>query len=364
MPLCASRPSSGHSSTRWRPICATGRFRPRHGAGRLKAAPSSRRSRSRTPRSDGRAIGRSRRRRSIPGSARSCAPSARRARSIGARRKARLNSSRPVSAGTIRPACIMADRGWALDDRPTGLFDHLREPDATLMLFGEHAAGHDAAFLRNSTAAWAGTPALSWDDAANGIWNSSATTTKPIPSAHHDDYFAWRTRFWNAGASYKFDEFTVLSQALTGDTVSRRRRDSPAPPISIPPICCWAGSAMTGASPVRGDLFRTKTRNTFGAIAGAQRKRRCVDRRRELAAARLGAADRRGSVGRQQARRAHGGRTWPAAKRRPDTTLAASLFRLKTADSHARQTLVRGQASSLPRLSDWQRSGLRVSRQI
>jgi len=31
---------------------------------------------------------------------------------------------------------MMADRGWTLDDRPTGLIDHLRLPDATLILFG------------------------------------------------------------------------------------------------------------------------------------------------------------------------------------------------------------------------------------
>ena len=31
---------------------------------------------------------------------------------------------------------LMADRGWALDDRPTGLFERVRIPDATVKLFG------------------------------------------------------------------------------------------------------------------------------------------------------------------------------------------------------------------------------------
>src|SRR6201996_574644 len=30
---------------------------------------------------------------------------------------------------------LMADRGWAMDDRPTGLFERVREPDATMRLF-------------------------------------------------------------------------------------------------------------------------------------------------------------------------------------------------------------------------------------
>src|SRR6202012_3136616 len=32
---------------------------------------------------------------------------------------------------------LMADRGWAMDDRPTGLFERVRLPDATLKLFHE-----------------------------------------------------------------------------------------------------------------------------------------------------------------------------------------------------------------------------------
>ena len=36
------------------------------------------------------------------------------------------------------PAGVMiADRGWALDDRPTGLLEHSREPDAIAISFGE-----------------------------------------------------------------------------------------------------------------------------------------------------------------------------------------------------------------------------------
>ncbi|HEY1962894.1 MAG TPA: hypothetical protein VGG69_10785 [Rhizomicrobium sp.] len=159
---------------------------------------------------------------------------------------------------------IMADRGWALSDRSTGLIDHLREPDATLLLFGGEPPESTPIFKEfDSRAGWyAG---ISWDDASQWHVELERYDNEADPSAHHQDYFAWRTRFWNAGFSYHFDEFTVLSQALTGDT-----EIAPAPGFasttdfdSAYVLLGWERGDWRVAA--RGDWFRTETRNTFGA---------------------------------------------------------------------------------------------------
>jgi hypothetical protein len=159
---------------------------------------------------------------------------------------------------------IMVDRGWAMDDRPTGLFGYLREPDATSILFGSQPPESTAIFKEydDRTGWYAG---LSWDDASQWHLELERYDNEADPGAHHDDYFAWRTRFWNAGASYKFGEFTLLSQALTGDTVI-----APGPGFtsttdfsSAYALLGWERDEWRVA--LRGDLFRTRTHTTFGS---------------------------------------------------------------------------------------------------
>jgi hypothetical protein len=158
---------------------------------------------------------------------------------------------------------MMADRGWAMDDRPTGLLDHLREPDATLVLFGATPPDDTPIFKEfDSRVGWyAG---VSWDDASRWHVELERYDNQADPSAHHEDYFAWRTRFWNAGASFKYDELTVLSQALTGDT-----EIAPAPGFTSTTdfdsaylLLGWERDDWRVA--LRGDWFRTRTNTTFG----------------------------------------------------------------------------------------------------
>jgi hypothetical protein len=160
---------------------------------------------------------------------------------------------------------MMADRGWAMGDRPTGLLDHLREPDTTLLLFGDEPPDDTPIFKEfDSRAGWyAG---VSWDDASRWHVELERYDNEADPSAHHEDYFAWRTRFWNAGLSFKYDELTVLSQALTGDT-----EIAPAPGFTSTTdfdsaylLLGWERDDWRVA--LRGDWFRTKTHTTFGSL--------------------------------------------------------------------------------------------------
>jgi hypothetical protein len=160
---------------------------------------------------------------------------------------------------------MMADRGWALDDRPTGLIDHLRLPNATLRFFGQQPPDSSPIFQEyDGSAGWyAG---LSWDDASRWHLEIERYDNEADPAAHNDDgYFAWRTHFWNAGASWKLDEITLLSQALTGDTTIAPFSGftSTTDFQSAYLLAGWERDDWRLA--FRGDWFRTDTHTTFGA---------------------------------------------------------------------------------------------------
>ncbi|HEY4114078.1 MAG TPA: hypothetical protein VGM17_08460 [Rhizomicrobium sp.] len=158
---------------------------------------------------------------------------------------------------------LMADRGWALDDRPTSLFDHLREPNATLLLFGDKPPDSTPIFAEyDNRAGWyAG---ISWDDARAWHIEVERYDNEADPAAHHEDYFGWRTRFWGGGASWKYDRLTVLSQALTGNTTI-----APFPGFTSTTdfdsaylLAGWEQDEWRVA--LRGDWFHTQTQTTFG----------------------------------------------------------------------------------------------------
>lgn len=151
---------------------------------------------------------------------------------------------------------IMADRGWSLDDRPTALFDELREPDATLVLLGKTPPDTTPIFTEiDGRVGWYG--GASWSDADDWRVQLFRYDNEANASAHVEDYFAWHTDFWDIGASKEYGEFTALGQALTGTTVI-----SPAPGFSSATnfssafvLLGWERGDWRLAA--RGDLFRT-----------------------------------------------------------------------------------------------------------
>jgi hypothetical protein len=158
---------------------------------------------------------------------------------------------------------LMADRGWTMDDRPTGLFEELRQPNATLTLFGETPPDTTPIFKEfDNRAGWyAGAV---WDDASQWRVEVFRYDNEGNPSAHQEDYFAWHTRFWDAGFSDQFGEFTLLSQALTGSTVI-----APSPGLtsttdynSAYALLGWERGEWRIAG--RAEIFHTRTYNTFG----------------------------------------------------------------------------------------------------
>jgi hypothetical protein len=125
------------------------------------------------------------------------------------------------------PAGVMlADRGWAMDDRPTGFFDKLRDPDETVTLLGGTPPEDTPIFKEiDSQPGWyAG---ASWEDTDQWHAEIFRYDNEQNPAARSDGTFAWYTSFWDAGLSKKFGDFTALAQGVTGQTTI-----APAPGFS------------------------------------------------------------------------------------------------------------------------------------
>jgi len=145
-------------------------------------------------------------------------------RSIGAEAHVERATSVGIFSITAALICcndpagvLIADRGWTLDDRPTGLFEEVRMPDATLELFHAPFPDRTPLFLEiDSHVGWyAG---ASWSKAGIGKAVLYRYDNEADPAAHLDDYFAWRTRFWSAGWESHLGSLSILAQGLTGDT--------------------------------------------------------------------------------------------------------------------------------------------------
>src|SRR6185437_10467239 len=75
---------------------------------------------------------------------------------------------------------LIADRGWAMDDRPFGLFERERVPDQTLRIFMRPCRAAPACSTR-LTASWAGTLAPPGNCPASSSFPLPATTIRASP---------------------------------------------------------------------------------------------------------------------------------------------------------------------------------------
>jgi hypothetical protein len=156
------------------------------------------------------------------------------------------------------PAGVMvADRGWTFDDRPTGLFDKLRLPDAfarsqrapiplTTPLFKE---------IDNRPGWYAG---ASWTENDIGRLSYLHYDNAADPTARSSGTIAWHTYFDSLGLDTAWQDFTILAQAMAGETVIK-----PSPTFSST-TRFQAAYLLIGRyfgawnAALRGDLFGTQ----------------------------------------------------------------------------------------------------------
>jgi hypothetical protein len=112
---------------------------------------------------------------------------------------------------------LMADRGWAMDDRPTGLFERLREPDATMRLFHAPTGQRTGEFdeIDGNVGWYAG---LGWQLADIGKLTVLRYDNDANPAAHTARDTAWETKFWSFGARTQMGPLVLIAQQLTGYT--------------------------------------------------------------------------------------------------------------------------------------------------
>jgi hypothetical protein len=111
---------------------------------------------------------------------------------------------------------LIADRGWALGDRPTGLFDRPRLPDAFAMSLGWPVPSYTAMFkeIDDEPGWYAG---VSWRRDQIGRLALLFYDNRADPTAIRGQV-AWRTEFWSLGAETQLGEVVLIAQGLAGET--------------------------------------------------------------------------------------------------------------------------------------------------
>lgn len=112
---------------------------------------------------------------------------------------------------------LLADRGWAMDDRPTGLFERVREPDSSLRIFHAPVPGRTGEFDEiDGEAGWYGD--LGWQMKNIGKLTVLRYDNRTDPASFTARDTGWETKFWAFGARTKIDRVLLIAQQLTGYT--------------------------------------------------------------------------------------------------------------------------------------------------
>jgi len=156
---------------------------------------------------------------------------------------------------------LMAMRGWAMDDRPSGVFGDLREPDATLRLFHEDFPSRTPMFdeIDGRPGWYAG---LTWQMAGIGKITALRYDNEGDPNKVSGEYGAWDTRFWSYGARTGWDDLVLIAQGLQGQTVIGTRFGLSYTFFQSAFLLASYDLAGVGAedwrASLRGDVFQTR----------------------------------------------------------------------------------------------------------
>jgi hypothetical protein len=134
------------------------------------------------------------------------------------RTEARRISAYAALYGWNDPAGVLvADRGWAMHDRFTGLIDKPREPDVIASAIGAPVPLRTWEFLEiDDKPGWYAGAA--WDENSLGHLDVLFYNNETDPTRTRKNAVGWRTRFWNVGLRTEIGNVTLLAQGMTGET--------------------------------------------------------------------------------------------------------------------------------------------------
>jgi hypothetical protein len=112
---------------------------------------------------------------------------------------------------------LIADRGWAMDDRPSGLFSDVRLPDATVKLF--HMRENRTPLFDEIDGRPGWYAGLGWQMAGIGKFTVLRYDNEGDPHRRSGQFTAWDTRFWSYGARTGWNDLVLIAQGLQGQTV-------------------------------------------------------------------------------------------------------------------------------------------------
>jgi hypothetical protein len=112
---------------------------------------------------------------------------------------------------------LLADRGWAFDSRPAGLFGNVRLPDALGVTLHHQGPLTDEPFHEiDDQPGWYA--ALSWRRDDLGRVTVLRYENRANPALARQGQTAWRTDFTSAGLETDLGDVVILAQAMAGFT--------------------------------------------------------------------------------------------------------------------------------------------------
>jgi len=161
---------------------------------------------------------------------------------------------------------LIADRGWSLDDRVSGLFEHERLPDAAAL--AQHKTpplqAEEFRELDNRPGWYLD---LSWEPDGLGRFEITRYDNNADPTVKDGGQIAWHTSYWNAGYSKEIGNLTLLAQAMSGGTIIQ-------PSASYRSATNFAAAYVLAGLDLdpwrlaaRFDVFRTHTDATFPSLS-------------------------------------------------------------------------------------------------
>jgi hypothetical protein len=152
----------------------------------------------------------------------------------------------------------LADRGWVMTDRVTGLFDRQRLPDALASPNHPSVWREPFSEIDNSPGWYAG---LSWKHEDWGRLDLLYYDNEADPHAFAHEY-AWRTKFVSVGATTTIGGVTLLAQAMSGDTAIQPEEDDGAYVTDFQSAYLLAGYRFGDwRIAARGDVFATEAQD-------------------------------------------------------------------------------------------------------
>jgi hypothetical protein len=168
------------------------------------------------------------------------------------------------------PAGVMiAHRGWTLNDRPTGLFEHSREPDVIAIAFGEPIPYQAQLFAEiDHRLGWYAQ--ASWNETGIGFINVTRYDNRGRDDVQMGDQFAWETNFWSGGLRTGFEEFELLAQAMTGYTAVEPFEGFEVETYFKAAYALIGWERGDWRLAARADLFQTRTETPFGPNSASE----------------------------------------------------------------------------------------------